>query len=177
MKQDISYWMYSSVHCWIIKFKFMRLHACMCIYTLLVHMHTCVYIYMYCTMAIHILSTSGCHFLNVLKTMNVCVQNTVFLRRISDRFFLLLLCIRWVHFKYLDGKKPENPSEYPARPSLNVQDFQNPPSFSPLLPTTYPLWGKQDVNKNSGLSFFNLYLLFIGINLKSETFRGKISLG
>lgn len=87
MKQDISYWMYSSVHCWIIKFKFMRLHACMCIYTLPVHMHTCVYIYMYCTMSIHILSTSGCHFLNVLKTMNVCVQNTVFLRRISDRFF------------------------------------------------------------------------------------------
>jgi hypothetical protein len=101
MKQDISYWMYSSVHCWIIKFKFMRLHACMCIYTLLVHMHICMYIYMYCTMSIHILSTSGCHFKNVLKTMNVCVQNTVFLRRISDRFFffLLLLCSTWVHFK------------------------------------------------------------------------------
>lgn len=69
MKQDISYWMYSS--CTLLDIKFNQihdmLHACICIYTLLVHTHICVYIYMYYIMSIHILSTSGCHFLMFLK--------------------------------------------------------------------------------------------------------------
>lgn len=126
--------------------------------------------------------------------MNVCVQNTVFLRRISDRFFFLAFTLYYVGtFQILGWGKTENPSEYPARPSLNVQDeipsfissllhilpLSYPPSFiSSLLPTSYPLWGKMGCYfKKNGLIFFNLYLLFIGINLKSETFLGKKSLG
>ena len=48
MKQDISYWMYSS--CTLLNIKFNQihgtLHAHMCIYTVLGHMHVCVYVYM-----------------------------------------------------------------------------------------------------------------------------------
>lgn len=88
MKRDISYWMYSS--CTLLDIKFNQihgtLHACMCIYTLLVHMHICVYIYMYHIMSRHIFKHFRLSFFNVLKAMNVCVQNTVFLRRIGYSF-------------------------------------------------------------------------------------------
>ena len=69
MKQDISYWMYSS--CTLLDIKFNQihgtLHARMCIYTVLGHMHVCVYVYMWRIVSIHILSTSGCHFLMFLR--------------------------------------------------------------------------------------------------------------
>lgn len=148
----------------------------MCIYTLLVHMHTCVYIYMFCTMSIHILSTSGCHFFNVLKTMNVCVQNTVFLRRISDRFFLLLFCIRWVHFKHLDGKKPDNPRENPARPSLNVQVEISPLSHLCSLQVIPCGENRMLMKKNGPIFSTYIYYLLESI-LNPKLFQNKISLG
>lgn len=69
MKQDISYWMYSSCTLFGIKFNQIHgtLHACLCIYPVLGHMHVCVYVYMCCIVSIHILSTSGCHFVMFLK--------------------------------------------------------------------------------------------------------------
>lgn len=109
--------------------------------------------------------------------MNVCVQNTVFVRRISDRFFLLLLCIRWVHFKYLDGKKPENPSEYPARPSLIVQD-EISPLPQPCSLQAIPCGENRMLMKKNGLIFFStsIYYLLESI-LNQKLFQKKIFLG
>jgi len=87
MKQDISYWMYSS--CTLLDIKFNQIHgtlrARMCIYSARAHACLCV-----CIHVAHRVHTHFKHFrlsfFNVLKAMNVCVQNTVFLRRIGYRF-------------------------------------------------------------------------------------------
>lgn len=77
-------------------------------------------------------------FCNVLKAMNVCVQNTVFLRRIGYSFCFSSELGGHIS-KNVDGKKPGNSSDYSSRPSFIVQGpssvlFLAPPNPPHLYP-------------------------------------------
>lgn len=158
MKQDISYWMYSS--CTLLDIKFNQihgtLHACMCIYTLLVHMHICVYIYMYHIMSRHIFKHFRLSFFNVLKAMNVCVQNTVFLRRIGYSFCFYSELGGHIS-KIGMGKSQEIPVNIQQDP-LSMHRDPIPSLFLVLHPhsTSYSPQGKQEtlVHQSSRLIFF-----------------------
>lgn len=162
MKQDISYWMYSS--CTLLDIKFNQIHEITCLYVYIYIACAYAYLCVYIHVSYHV-HTRCKHFrlsfFNVLKAMNVCVQNTVFLRRIGYSFCFyselggyiskLWKAKAW-KFQWVFS---ETLSKCTGIKFLCL-------SCSPP-PTSYPLWGKQDANQNCGLIFFTLYLLSIGI--------------
>lgn len=119
----------------------------------------CLYVYIYSAWAhaclcvcIHVAHRVHTHFkhfrlsfFNVLKAMNVCVQNTVFLRRIGYRF-----CF----YSELGGHISEIWMGKSLRIPVNIQQdplsrYRDPVpfsllSFTPILQVIYSLLGKQN---------------------------------
>lgn len=74
-------------------------------------------------------------------------------------FFLAFTLYYVDTFQILGWGRTENPGECPARPSLNVQDEIT--SFIPLLPTSYPLWGKMGCYLKKWADFFSTYIYYL----------------
>lgn len=175
MKQDISYWMYSS--CTLLDIKFNQIHGTTCLYVYIYI--ACAYAYLY--VYIHVLYHVHTHFkhfrlsfFNVLKAMNVCVQNTVFLRRIGYSFCFYSELGGHIS-KIWMGKSLKIPVNIQQGPLLLYRDQISSSFLCPLpLLQVFPYGENRMIIKTLGGSFSNL--VSTGINLKSEAFSEKYNI-